>query len=110
MTRKGEAELALGAGVWFSAVGGIAGTPADDPRASARRNSAVVLDLRILLAALLGLMRRWWRALREGHRGMFIGSWSASAENPAACRDSRLASPTCSAASSRSRRWSASSP
>ena len=26
MTRKGEAELALGAGVWFSAVGGIAGT------------------------------------------------------------------------------------
>src|SRR5512145_2750164 len=26
MTRKGQAELALGAGVWFSAVGGIAGT------------------------------------------------------------------------------------
>ena len=26
MTRKGEAELALGAGVWFSAIGGIAGT------------------------------------------------------------------------------------
>src|ERR1700759_2074664 len=26
MTRKGEAELALGAGVWLSAVGGIAGT------------------------------------------------------------------------------------
>src|SRR5258705_3401255 len=26
MTRKGEADLALGAGVWFSAVGGIAGT------------------------------------------------------------------------------------
>lgn len=25
MTRKGQAELALGAGVWFSAVGGIAG-------------------------------------------------------------------------------------
>lgn len=25
MTRKGEAELALGAGVWFSAIGGIAG-------------------------------------------------------------------------------------
>src|SRR5919197_789740 len=28
MTRKGEAELALGAGVWFSAVGGIAPIPA----------------------------------------------------------------------------------
>ena len=26
MTRKGQAELALGAGVWFSAIGGIAGT------------------------------------------------------------------------------------
>ncbi len=26
MTRKGQAELALGAGVWFSALGGIAGT------------------------------------------------------------------------------------
>src|SRR6185436_12605217 len=26
MTRKGEAELALGAGLWFSAIGGIAGT------------------------------------------------------------------------------------
>jgi putative tricarboxylic transport membrane protein len=26
LTRKGQAELALGAGVWFSAVGGIAGT------------------------------------------------------------------------------------
>lgn len=26
MTRKGEAELALGAGLWFSALGGIAGT------------------------------------------------------------------------------------
>src|SRR5687768_2771627 len=26
LTRKGQAELALGAGVWFSAIGGIAGT------------------------------------------------------------------------------------
>src|SRR5215210_6465141 len=26
MTRKGQAELALGAGLWFSAIGGIAGT------------------------------------------------------------------------------------
>ena len=26
MTRKGQAELALGAGVWFSAIGGVAGT------------------------------------------------------------------------------------
>jgi TctA family transporter len=26
MTRKGKAELALGAGLWFSAIGGIAGT------------------------------------------------------------------------------------
>jgi putative tricarboxylic transport membrane protein len=26
MTRKGQAELALGAGVWFSAIGGIVGT------------------------------------------------------------------------------------
>src|ERR671911_1554595 len=26
MTRKGQAELALGAGLWFSALGGIAGT------------------------------------------------------------------------------------
>ena len=53
MTRKGQAELALGAGVWFSAVGGIAGTLSLMILAPpARRNRALVLHLRILLARL----------------------------------------------------------
>ena len=53
MTRKGQPELALGIGLWFSALGGIAGTLSlIAAGAAAGRDGAEFLDLRIFLAGL----------------------------------------------------------
>jgi TctA family transporter len=56
MTRKGQAETALGICLWFSALGGIAGTLALSLSRGARGTGAQLLDLRVLLLAFLGLM------------------------------------------------------
>ncbi len=99
MTRKGQAELALGAGVWFSRGRRHRGHAlADDPGAAARRDRAVVLDLRIFLARrFLGLMCATLVARSSPVKAiasMFIGLLVAciGIENPAACRASRSAS------------------
>ncbi len=68
MTRKGQAELALGAGVWFSAIGGIAGTISLVRHgAAARRSRALVLDLRVFLA------RRPRPDVRDAGRALLAG-------------------------------------
>ena len=52
MTRKGQPEMALGICVWFSALGGIAGTLADRSGAATGRDGAQLLYLRVFLAGI----------------------------------------------------------
>jgi putative tricarboxylic transport membrane protein len=57
MTRKGQAELALGAGLWFSAIGGIAGTTSLMVLAPALAELALQFStFEYFWLALLGLM------------------------------------------------------
>ena len=89
MTRKGQPELALGICLWFSALGGIAGTLSlMVAGAAARRDGAQLLDLRVFLARLPRAdVRDAGGALLagEGDRRMLLGLLVAciGIENPA---------------------------
>ena len=114
MTRKGQAELALGICLWFSAIGGIIGTMSLIVLAPPLAEMALKFStfeyfwlaflglmcatlvarsspVKAIASMLLGLLDRLHRHGEPGRRR----------------RASPSASPTCSAASSRSRRWSA---
>jgi putative tricarboxylic transport membrane protein len=90
MTLKGHAETALGAGLVFSAIGGLFGTARDDPvLAGAGRGRAQVLVVRILLAGgarpgQCGVHRQFERA-QGVHGALLLGLLIAciGLENPA---------------------------
>ena len=114
MTRKGQPEMALGICVWFSALGGIAGTLSlMVAGAAAGRDGAQLLDLRVFLARLPRPdVRDHGGALLAGegdrqHAARPAGRPASASRTPPARRASPSASPICSAASSRFRRWSA---
>ena len=117
MTRKGQPEMALGICVWFSALGGIAGTLSlMVAGAAAGRDGAQLLDLRVFLAGLPRPdVRHHGGALLAGegdrqHADRPAGLLRRHRESRPARRASPSASPICWAASSRFRRWSACSP
>ena len=116
MTRKGQAEMALGIGLWFSrARRHRRHAVADAAGAAAGRDGAVLLDLRVFLARLPRPdVRDAGRALLAGEGDRLDAARPAGRPASAwrtrpARRASPSARPTCSAASRRSRRWSASS-
>ena len=116
MTRKGQAELALGICLWFSALGGIAGTLSLIILAPTLAEMALSFSTyEYFWLAFLGLMCATLvarsspvKAIASMLLGLLVSC--IGMENPAGTPRFTFGSPTCWAASSRSRRWSASSP
>jgi putative tricarboxylic transport membrane protein len=116
MTRKGQAELALGAGLWFSAIGGIAGTVSLVLLAPALAELALQfssfeyfwLGLMGLMCATLVARGSPVKALASMCVGLLIAC--VGMENPAGTPASPSALPASWAGSSLFRQWSACSP
>jgi len=113
MTRKGQPELALGICVWFSALGGIAGTLSLMALAPPLAEMALSFSTyEYFWLAFLGLMCATMVARSSPVKAiasMLIGLLVSciGIENPAARPALPSAARTCSAASSRFQRWSA---